>query len=128
MFDPSRLAKPALVVAFVVVVLAAVVHAERGQASPSFVATAPSLGMASEFAVLGASTVTNTGDTVLTGDLGVSPGTAITGFPPGTYSGELHAGDDAADDAQLAVTVAWNDLTAQACDTTYIVPTNTNPS
>jgi Ice-binding-like len=55
-------------------------------------ATAPSLGAAQSFPILGGSTVTNTGTTVITGDLGVSPGTAVTGFPPGTVvSGTIHA-------------------------------------
>ncbi len=68
------------------------------------------LGSATNFAVLGGSTVTNTGPTVLTGDLGVWPGTAITGFPPGIVNGATHAGDAVAQQAQSDVTAAYNAL------------------
>ena len=51
------------------------------------------LGTAASFAVLGAETVTNTGPSVITGDVGVSPGTAIEGFPPGLASGAIHSAD-----------------------------------
>lgn len=74
-----------------------------------------SLGTAQSFAVLGGSTVTNTGATVLTGDLGVSPGSAITGFPPGTRTGTTHAADATSLQAQNDVTTQYNSLASAAC-------------
>jgi Ice-binding-like len=63
------------------------------------------------FAVLGGSTVTNTGPTVIDGGLGVSPGTAITGFPPGSVTGgTIHAGDAVAVQAESDVSIAYNVL------------------
>ena len=82
----------------------------------SLAATAPGLGTAASFVVLGGSTVTNTGSSTLGGDLGVSPGTAITGFPPGTVTGTIHAGDATAGQAQNAVSTAYNSLAGQQCD------------
>ena len=67
------------------------------------------LGTAGSFAVLSGSTVTNTGPSVVNGDLGVSPGTAITGFPPGTINGTAHAADAVAGQAQSDTTTAYND-------------------
>lgn len=72
--------------------------------------TAPDLGAAADFAVLAGSTVTSTGATALTGDLGVSPGTAVTGFPPGTMTGTQHAGDAASATAMANLTTAYDDL------------------
>ena len=70
---------------------------------------APVLGGAGAFVVLAGSTVTSTGATALTGDLGVSPGTAVTGFPPGTFSGAMHAGDAASAVGMTDLTTAYND-------------------
>jgi Ice-binding-like/Subtilase family len=77
---------------------------------------APWLGAASSFAVLGGSTVTNTGASTIDADLGVSPGTAVTGFPPGTVGGgSIHAADALALQAQTDTTSAYNDLAGQVC-------------
>lgn len=89
-------------------------------------AVAPSLGAAASFAVLGATAVSNTGPTVLNGDLGISPNNAssITGFPPGLVTGVTHAADAVALQAQADTTTAYNALTSQACDFGPFAPTD----
>src|SRR4029434_7210145 len=67
------------------------------------------LGAASTFAILAASTVTSTGATTVNGDLGLSPGTAVTGFPPSAVNGTVHLADAAAARAQFDLTNAYND-------------------
>jgi hypothetical protein len=75
----------------------------------------PILGSAQSFAVLAGSTVTNTGATTIGGNLGVDPGLAVTGFPPGIVAGgTIHAGDAVALQAQSDVTNAYNDLAGMA--------------
>ena len=66
------------------------------------------LGSAGMFGVLGASAVTNTGNTVIDGDLGVYPGTSITGFPPGIVNGTIYDGNAVAMQAQADALAAYN--------------------
>jgi hypothetical protein len=67
------------------------------------------LGTSANFAVLAGPTVTSVGATTVNGDLGTSPGAAVTGFPPGLVNGTIHAGDSAAAQAQLDLTTAYID-------------------
>ena len=66
------------------------------------------LGSAANFAVLVGSTVTSVDGTTITGDVGVSPGTEVTGFPPGVVIGDIHAGDTVAAQAQSDLTTPYN--------------------
>lgn len=85
------------------------------QAAPLF----NGLFTADGFAVLGGSTVTNTGSSTVYGNLGVSPGSAITGFPPGTVTGgDIHAGTILAAQAQSDLTDAYVAIAGLPCGTT----------
>jgi hypothetical protein len=66
----------------------------------------PNIG---NFSVLAGSTVTNTGSTTVSGDVGVSPGTSVTGFPPGLAGGTIHLADGAAGQAEDALTAGYKD-------------------
>ena len=72
--------------------------------------TAPvSLGSAANFAVLAGSTITNTGPTAITGNVGLSPGTAVTGFLAGLLDGTVHADDGVASQAKTDLAGAYDD-------------------
>ena len=74
------------------------------------------LGTTGTFAVLAGSTVTNTGSTVVKGDLGLSPGTAVTGFLPRIVTNEvINAGNAVAAQAKSDWTAAYNDAAGRAC-------------
>src|SRR5579859_4512028 len=75
------------------------------------VALCPFIG---NFSVLAGSTVTNTGATTISGDVGVSPGTAVTGFPPGLAGGAIHKADGAAAQAQAALTAGYIDAAGRS--------------
>jgi len=73
------------------------------------------LGAANLFAVLGGTTVTNTGPSSINGNLGLWSGTSITGFPPGTVSGSIDTANAFAMQAQMDLTGAYNVAAAQPC-------------
>lgn len=71
---------------------------------------AVALGSTSTLAVLAGSSITSTGATTITGDMGLSPGTSIGGFPPGILNGTQHINTGTATQAKLDLTAAYNDL------------------
>jgi type VI secretion system secreted protein VgrG len=72
------------------------------------------LNSADSFAVLGGSTVTSTGNTILNGNLGVYPGTSITGFAPGIVQGTTYLGGAVAQQAERDAFAAYHILLAEA--------------
>lgn len=81
------------------------------------------MGTARSYAILGASAVTNTGSSVLTGNLGISPGASITGFPPGTFSGAENIANAASATAQSQALAAY---TAGVAKTATPIASNLN--
>ena len=96
-------------------VLVAVGVALAGASLPAVAADVPTLGAARSFAVLGAENVSSTGPTVVTGDVGVSPGTDITGFPPAVVTGgSIHSADAPASAAHADASIAYGFLAGMA--------------
>ena len=73
----------------------------------------PNLGTAGSYAILGASAVSNTGSSVVTGNLGISPGTSVTGFPPGVISGREDIANPLSARAQSDARAAYLAMQAQ---------------
>lgn len=106
---PRRLA--GAIMTFSVAVVAMLTMASGAQA-----ATAVGLGTLNSYGVLGGAGVTNTGPTVVNGDLGTAPTPTVTGFggaPNGTVNGVIHQADAAAAQAQDDLTTAYNDASGQ---------------
>jgi len=78
------------------------------------------LGSAANFKVLAGSKITSTGLTAITGDIGVSPSTEITGFPPGTFTGVQYPGDATSAAAQLDLKAAYDSTAARIVDSTIV--------
>ena len=94
--------------------LVAPVFTSTAQAGPPSVL----LGTADSFAILGGSTITNTGPSVINGDLGLHPGTSVTGFPPGTVNGAQHVTDAVAQQAKTDLTTAYLDAAGRPLSAT----------
>ena len=69
------------------------------------------LGSAASFSVLGGSTVTNTGPTTMFGDLGLSPGSSVTGAPH--VLGQTHVDDAVAIGAKNSLTTGYNNAASR---------------
>lgn len=83
--------------------------------SPNFITTSCTLASTSTFATLANTFISNTGLTVLNGDLGISPGSSVTGFPPGIINGNEFINDSIAATAQSDLFTLGNCLAVQVC-------------
>ena len=80
--------------------------------SPPF--GSPVLATAASYALLASSTITNVGSSVITGNLGLYPGTSVTGFPPGVVSGAENINNAAAMQAEVDALAAYTDLSTRS--------------
>lgn len=81
-------------------------------ATAALAAEQPRLGTAANYAVMAGTTITNTGPTVVNGNLALSPGSAVVGFPPGVVTGEPDVMNADAVLAQTDLVTAYNDAAA----------------
>jgi len=76
------------------------------------------LGTATSFAVLAGSAITNTGSSVINGNIGSYPTATTTGFPPGLVNGTNHGGDAVTQGAKTDLVTAYNDAAGRTPVTT----------
>ena len=103
---PRKYLASSRTVFLVVLVSAAVAGAWPAAA---FAATQPALGTALNYTVLSGQTITNTGPSVITGNLGLDPGSSVTGFPPGSVTGTQDVSDAASVLAQNDLVTGYTD-------------------
>ncbi len=85
-------------------------------AGTTLAAAAVDLGTATSFAVLAGTTITNTGATTITGDVGLHPGSSVTGFTTVTLDGSEHYTDAVAEQAKTDLTTAYDAAAGQTPD------------
>jgi hypothetical protein len=112
----SRVSARLLIIPLAALLVAACEHNDLGTGTTGTGGgPGPSLGTASTYGILAGSTVTCVTGGTINADVGVSPGGAITGFPPCTLTGARHAADAVAAAAQVDLTTAYNALVALPC-------------
>ncbi len=104
-----------IVISMIAVVGMVAVGGLGGPFGAAEAATSVDLGTAESFAVLADSTITNTGPTTITGDVGLHPGTAVTGFDSVTLipPSALHVDDAVAEQAKVDLVTAYNEAAGQ---------------
>ncbi len=101
------------------IVAGAVIACAFGIAGIIAAATQVNLGTVDNFSVIaGTAVINDDGPTILNGDLGLSPGSELTGFPPGVVNGTRHVAEAIAEQAKVDLTTAYNDAVAQTPVTT----------
>lgn len=98
----------------IVVLIALLVFFAFGAALSAQEGGGVGLGTAGNFAVLTGESFTNTGPTTITGDIGIHPGTSVTGFASVTLDGELHQTDAVAEQAKVDLVTAYNDAAGRS--------------
>ena len=66
------------------------------------------LGSAGTFGIMATAAITNTGATIINGDVSLNPGSSMTGFPPGKVNGSIHINDTVAKAARVDLLTAYN--------------------
>jgi ice-binding like protein len=93
--------------------------AQSAPATRSCAMSEVNMGMAGHFRILAATTVTDTGVTMIRGNVGVSPGTSVTGFAAGSVMGAIYTNDSFSAQGEASLAIAYANASARTtCATT----------